>query len=70
MIREIHSRMLPRTVVILASDKLDESAFPALRGKRAVHGRSTAYVCADFACREPVTSAEDLKKLLDGELAS
>jgi hypothetical protein len=30
-------------------------------------GRATAYVCRDFACREPTTDPETLKTLLASE---
>jgi uncharacterized protein YyaL (SSP411 family) len=29
-----------------------------------VNGRAAAYVCRDFACRQPVTSAEALEQEL------
>jgi uncharacterized protein YyaL (SSP411 family) len=37
---------------------------PLLAGRTAIEGRSAAYVCENFACRLPVTSAEELRKLL------
>ncbi|HZJ29220.1 MAG TPA: thioredoxin domain-containing protein [Solirubrobacterales bacterium] len=35
-----------------------------LRGREAVEGRPTAYVCEDFTCRAPVQSAEALRAAL------
>jgi uncharacterized protein YyaL (SSP411 family) len=41
------------------------STIPALLSERtAVDGRPSAYVCEQFACRRPVTSAEELSELL------
>jgi uncharacterized protein YyaL (SSP411 family) len=28
-------------------------------------GRATAYLCEEYACRSPVTSAAELRRLLD-----
>ena len=35
-----------------------------LQGKSQIDGRATAYVCENFTCKEPVTTAEDLKQQL------
>ncbi len=42
------------------------SSVPLLRGKFALRGRSTAFVCRDFACRQPVHEPEALEALLVG----
>jgi len=34
-------------------------------GKNSVEGKATAYVCEHGTCRAPVTSAGELKALLD-----
>ena len=54
----LHRRFLPALVVRHAGD-VSEGGFPAL------DGRPTAYVCAQGACRPPVTSVEGLEELLD-----
>jgi uncharacterized protein YyaL (SSP411 family) len=33
---------------------------PGVAGMQAIGGRTTAYVCREFACQAPVTSADDL----------
>jgi hypothetical protein len=35
-------------------------ALPFVAAMRQVEGRATAYVCRDFACRPPVTTADAL----------
>jgi uncharacterized protein YyaL (SSP411 family) len=36
----------------------------ALRGKRQVGGRLTAYLCRDHACSAPMTSFDEVAKAL------
>jgi uncharacterized protein len=68
LLAEVHARFLPNTIVLLAdgaegqkylAQKLEE-----LRVMRSVDGKAAAYVCENFACQAPVTSPEELRKLL------
>ncbi len=43
------------------------TAVPLLGGRFALAGRPTAFVCRDFACRQPVTEPEALAALLAAE---
>ncbi|HEU4673603.1 MAG TPA: thioredoxin domain-containing protein [Candidatus Limnocylindrales bacterium] len=45
------------------------TAVPLLGGRFALAGRPTAFVCRDFACRQPVTEPEALAALLAEEPA-
>ncbi len=53
----------PHQVVAVAADPA-VSAVPLLGGRFALDGRPTAFVCRDFACRQPVTEPEALAALL------
>jgi hypothetical protein len=38
---------------------------PLLADRTAIGGKPTAYVCEHYACRQPVTTPEDLRAQLD-----
>ena len=63
------ARYLPRSVLAMA-DSTDEKSrleVPLLRDRSLVGGKSAAYVCQDFVCRQPVTDgAELLHSLVSG----
>jgi uncharacterized protein YyaL (SSP411 family) len=52
----IRSKFLPNAVIMMAAQA--PQAMPAL------NGAPTAYVCENYACNQPVTSASELEKLL------
>jgi uncharacterized protein YyaL (SSP411 family) len=61
-VNEVFSRYLPNKV-IASSKEGDPSAAESiglLRGKSAIDGRPTAYVCRDYVCLAPVTTPEEL----------
>ena len=60
LVREVRSAYRPRTV--LAGGEPD--GVPLLRDRPLVDGRAAAYVCERFACRQPVTSPDELAQLL------
>ena len=43
----------------------DKDRVPLLAGKKAVDGRATAYVCQHGSCLPPVTSVDELERLLN-----
>ena len=50
----------PNQIVARAAQDLGElAAIPLLSNRRRLNGRTTVYVCRNFACRLPVTTAED-----------
>jgi uncharacterized protein YyaL (SSP411 family) len=56
--REVWSEYRPYKVVASGGD------VPLLEGRLAVDGKPTVYVCENFVCQRPVTSAKDLRELL------
>ena len=52
--------------VLAVSATPETSAVPLLMDRFALHGRATAFVCRDFACRQPVHEPEALDALLVG----
>jgi uncharacterized protein YyaL (SSP411 family) len=66
LLRRVRSTFLPQRVVALASPDADETLLPLLRGRKpqAAHAGALAYVCRDFRCDAPVSSADELTSLL------
>jgi uncharacterized protein YyaL (SSP411 family) len=62
--RTVRSKLRPH-LVLAGGEPAPEPAVPLLAGRELVDGRPAAYVCEDFACRQPVTGAEELETLLD-----
>jgi uncharacterized protein YyaL (SSP411 family) len=69
--REVWSRYLPNKVVVQASEGDEEATtlIPLLSERGAVGGRTTAYVCENYTCRQPVTTHEELAAQLDESLS-
>ena len=60
LIRAVREAFRPH--IVLAGGEAD--GVPLLQDRAPVDGRAAAYVCEHFACKAPVTSAEQLIKLL------
>jgi uncharacterized protein YyaL (SSP411 family) len=60
LLNEVFRTYLPNKVVACGS-----GGVPLLEGRTPVDGVPAAYVCENFNCRWPVTSAEDLSRLLN-----
>jgi len=65
LIRTVYDRYLPNKVVVGAANKRDDARSPLLIGKKRVNGLPTAYVCEGYRCKLPVTTPDELAKLLD-----
>ena len=61
--REIWKNYLPNKVVVLAENAEENAEFiPLLQERKMIEGKPTAYVCENFTCQKPVTSAEELNE--------
>ena len=62
----VHRRYLPNRIVAGKSPDAElPRPVPLLEGKTPERDVPTAYLCRNFACREPVTGAEALERQLD-----
>ena len=58
--REVAHHFLPSRIIGHHDPATGGAAGPLLSGKSLVDGRAALYVCREFACRAPVTRAEDV----------
>jgi uncharacterized protein YyaL (SSP411 family) len=65
MLKAIRERFLPSKSVLLAGGADTAELAEFARGLEKTESKSEAYVCSGKSCRPPVTSAEDLKLLLE-----
>ena len=68
LLAEVHRHFLPNKTLLLA-DRGDGQKYlgeknEALRAMSMVNGKPAAYVCENFTCKAPVTSPDELRKLL------
>jgi uncharacterized protein len=68
---EVHRLIAPalqgyRPNQVVAVGDPATSVVPLLAGRFAIDGRPTAFVCRNFACRQPVTEPEALAAMLQG----
>ena len=64
LLEVVRSELRPRLVVAGGDGNGDESVVPLLEGRTPVDGKTAAYLCQNFACAAPVTSAEALADAL------
>jgi uncharacterized protein YyaL (SSP411 family) len=64
---EIYSRYLPNKVVAasLEGENLATETIKLLMGRKSIDGKPTAYVCRNYTCLAPATSAEELAARLE-----
>jgi uncharacterized protein YyaL (SSP411 family) len=61
--KEIWKNYLPNKIVILSeAGKTDSQLIPLLEERKMMDDKSTAYVCENFVCQKPVTTADELKR--------
>ena len=64
--REVWSRYLPNKVVAVGTenDQVAADVSPLLRDRPSVDEHATAYICENYTCQAPVTSARELSKMI------
>lgn len=70
MATEVRGQFLPGAVLLFRpSDEKDPifARVPELKNNRPLEGRATAYVCENFACKNPLHSVAELRALLAAE---
>ncbi len=67
LLRVVHRQFLPRKILAgsdaVIAPELAE-AIPLLAGKESLEGRSTAFVCRNYACRAPTNDPVQLRRQL------
>jgi uncharacterized protein YyaL (SSP411 family) len=64
LIRAVRSTFRPNTILAASVYPPDPDAPPLLLERPLKAGKATIYVCEGFVCKNPVTSALELQKLL------
>ncbi len=67
MLTVLRSQYLPNAVILWKGNQLAEdlaALAPFTREQTPVNDEATVYVCKDFACQAPLTSAEELQRAL------
>jgi uncharacterized protein len=66
LLREVWKRYLPNKVVAQSApgDEGAAEVVPLLRERHVIENRATAYVCENYTCQQPVTTAAELEKQL------
>ncbi len=71
MIEAVQGRFLPTSILIFVPDDSTRSRvtgiLPHIKDMKSHNGRAVAYVCRDFACREPVSERDELVSMLPGK---
>ena len=63
-IRHIRSKYRPNTIVAASTDPPASDAPSLLKDRPLKRGGAIVYVCEGFVCKNPVTSVDELKKLI------
>ena len=68
MLKLIRKKFLPNTVVLLHQNNNVDSGIdkiiPFINNLTTIEGKATAYVCENFACRQPTNKIDELDKIL------
>jgi len=69
MVQEVHRRFIPNKILMVIDEGKNRESLthflPFLEGIRRIKGKSTAYVCINYACELPTNDLQILQKILD-----
>jgi uncharacterized protein YyaL (SSP411 family) len=70
LLQEVHSHFTPDKVLMLADGGKGSAELfifiPLIRSMQRIDGRSTAYVCENYACQLPTSDPTELARILEG----
>lgn len=70
ILKEVHTRFIPNKIILLADggegQQVLSTYIPFIKEVRMIDGRSTAYVCENYACKLPTSDKAVLGQQLDG----
>lgn len=68
MLKTVNSKFLPELSLIVKTpqqgEQLLHKLLPTVAGRKTIDGKTTVYLCRNFACHAPITEAEELAELL------
>lgn len=68
MVRTIHKKFLPNTVVLLYLDGIEskrlEALSPFVKGMHSINQKPVVYVCEQYACQAPIKDVRELETIL------
>lgn len=71
ILKEVHSRFIPNKIILLADGGEGQSVLqkyiPFIESVNMIDGKSTAYICENYACELPTPEARVVAQLLDGK---
>ncbi len=69
LLREVHSRFIPNKIILLADGKSGQktlaSYIPFIESVKMIDGKSTVYICENYACKLPTSDVKVVAELLN-----
>jgi len=65
MINEYNNRYMPFSTIVLNDGAEIQGQIPSLKGYEKIKDKTTAYVCENFSCKEPVNEIKKFVRLLE-----
>lgn len=69
LLKEVHSHFIPNKIILLADGKDGQktlaSYIPFIESVKRIDGKSTAYICENYACQLPTSDVKKVAELLN-----